>query len=65
MRYTIVITSPHYATRRVQLTAATDADAVAHARSLAAKIPADASPVASVYRNRGCRGLLLVDQVKP
>lgn len=65
MRYTIVVTSPLYAARKVQHTAAQDADAVEHGRTLAAKIPAEASPVASVYRNRGCRGLELVEQVRP
>jgi hypothetical protein len=65
MRYTIVVTSPLYATRKAQHTAAADCDAVEHARALAAKIPAEASPVASVYRNRGCRGLELVEQVRP
>ena len=65
MRYTIVVTSPLHATRRVSHTAAADRDAVEHARSLAAKIPAEASPCASVYRNRGCRGLDLVEQVRP
>jgi hypothetical protein len=65
MRYTIVVTSPLYATRRVSHTAAQDADAVEHARALAAKLPADAAPVASVYRNRGWRGLELVEQVRP
>ena len=65
MRYTIVVTSPLYATRRVSHTAAADRDAVEHGRALAAKIPAEASPCASVYRNRGCRGLELVEQVRP
>jgi hypothetical protein len=65
MRYTIIVTSPHYATRRVSHTAASDRDAVEHGRALAAKLPAEASPVASVYRNRGWRGLELVEQVRP
>ena len=65
MRYTIVVTSPLYATRKVQHSAAADRDAVEHGRALAAKLPAEATPVASVYRNRGCRGLELVEQVRP
>lgn len=65
MRYTIIVTSPRYATRRVRGVAASDRDALAFARSLVGEVPPEASPVASVYRNRGCRGLELVEQVRP
>jgi hypothetical protein len=64
-RYVITITGPRIATRKVGVCLADDTAATEHARGALADAPQDLGALtASVYRNRGCRGLVLIDTIK-